>query len=318
MKSNWQLRILAILLAFFIWYLVSGQEKVETWIEIPVEMVNLPEDLLIREGMISRIKVRIRGSKGIVRGLNPQGMAYTMDLGELEQGTRVLVFDPKNISVSQPLQVIEIRPSRVELVIDALLTKEVPVELKWKADLQKYYELKSKEIKPDQVRIQGPEAIVNPIDKIATQLVQIKEPVLRQWTKRVSLDIPAEVKVEPAQVQVELKFGPETKVMWVKRPIKLKTPESIKGIKMDPQEVRLKLKLPVPLLRQEDWRKQIRAKIPITEEIKEGRQQLRIQVDLPEDTMLIASKPEVAEVVVPSAYNSTKKVNSQKSKQGGL
>ena len=35
MWNNWQYRVLAILLALACWYVVSGQEKVETWLEVP-------------------------------------------------------------------------------------------------------------------------------------------------------------------------------------------------------------------------------------------------------------------------------------------
>ena len=311
MKSNWQLRIVAILLAFFIWYLVSGQEQVETWIELPVEMVNLPENLVIRQGMVNRIEVRVRGPKGIVRGINTKGMAYTMDLGDLEEGAHTLLFDPKNISVSQPLKVMEINPPRVELDVDALIKKEVPVQINWQADLQEYFELKSTEIKPDKVLLQGPETLLDSIDKVQSQLIEIKKPVPREWKNKVSLDVSSEINVEPAHVQVKLNFGPETKVMWVKRPIEIKSSKNLESIKIDPEEVRLKLKLPIPLLGQEEWREKIQVELPIPERLKGRGHQLRFQVDLPLDTELIESNPEVIEVRLPSKTNSTTENNSK-------
>ena len=83
MWNNWQYRVLAILLALACWYVVSGQEKVETWLEVPLEFVNLPPQMEITSGLVSKLQVRIRGTSNQVRSLNVGRLAYKLDLGKI-------------------------------------------------------------------------------------------------------------------------------------------------------------------------------------------------------------------------------------------
>jgi len=47
MKPNWQYLALALALSLFCWYLVTGREKVDTWMTMRVEMAGAPEGLYV-------------------------------------------------------------------------------------------------------------------------------------------------------------------------------------------------------------------------------------------------------------------------------
>ena len=54
--------LLSLVIATGLWYLVVGRDHVETQVELRVEYRGLPEGLIIREGMVNHISVRLRGS----------------------------------------------------------------------------------------------------------------------------------------------------------------------------------------------------------------------------------------------------------------
>jgi hypothetical protein len=86
LRANWQYLLLALVLAVFSWNLVSGRERVETRVEIPVETVNRPKDLVVSRGLVSRLEVRVRGPRGFIRSLDPSRLAYELDLSGLAPG----------------------------------------------------------------------------------------------------------------------------------------------------------------------------------------------------------------------------------------
>ncbi|MGM0645859.1 MAG: CdaR family protein [Thermodesulfobacteriota bacterium] len=301
--KNWRYQLLALLLAFFTWYLISGRERVETWVQMPIELVNLPEDLVIREGMVNRLEVRVRGPKSLVRALNTKDLAYTMDMSGLEQGRQTLALQQQNIPISRALQVMEIRPSRVELLVDQLMAKTVPVNIDWSAELDSDFQFIEGETEPQRVELEGPSTLVEPLQAVSTKPVTVHGKRPRQWQSTVGLEVSPEVEVRPATVQVRLKFGPKTTTLWVKRPVRL-TGLSKEHASISPEKVRLHLELPLPLLDQEGWREAIRVTVP-GGELGPGVYQRAFDVDVPADTRILEVKPEQLRVVVEAPKNAT-------------
>ena len=301
--KNWQYQLLALLLALFTWYLISGRERVETWVEMPIELVNLPEELVIREGMVNRLEVRVRGPKSLVRALNTKDLAYTMDMGTLQQGRQTLALQPANVPISQALRVMEIRPSRVEIVVDRLMSKEVPVKVNWEADLDPAFQFLNARTVPNRVELEGPSTLVAPLDHVFTKPVTVKGNQPRQWQGTVGLDVSAEIEVRPATVQAELEFAPKTTTLWVKRPVEL-LGGPVSQTSVEPEAVRLHLELPLTLLDQENWRERITVTVPL-DELGPGVYQRAYEVDLPPDTRILGIKPDQLRVVIDAPANAT-------------
>mgnify|MGYP006428390235 CR=1 FL=1 len=301
--KNWQYQLLALLLAFFTWYLISGRERVETWVQMPIELVNLPERLVIREGMVNRLEVRVRGPKSLVRALNTKDLAYTMDMSGLEQGRQTLALQQQNIPISRALRVMEIRPSRVELLVDQVKAKTVPVTIDWTAELDADFQFIEGETEPQRVELEGPSNLVAPLETVPTKPVTVHGKRPRQWQSTVGLDVSPEVEVRPATVQVRLKFGPKTTTLWVKRPVRL-TGRNAERIRISPESVRLHLELPLPLLDQENWREAIHVTIGGSE-LGPGVYQRAFEIDVPEDTRILEIKPDQLRVVVEAPANAT-------------
>ncbi len=296
-KVNWQYRIIAVVLALFFWYLISGQEKVEIWLNVPVEIASLPSDHVIRSGMVGSIRVRCRGTSTILSRLETGRLSYTLDLSGVGKGVNEIALDPKNINLPRAVDVVDITPSSLELEIDSLETKTVPVRVNWQAYISSDFELREVLVEPKNVRISGSARILDRIEEIETRHIEIRDEAPRRIIKKVGLDLFPETESSVVEVLVEFSFGPILEEIWVRKPVDVFADEGVE-YDIDPDHIRANLALPKSLLRTQNWRDQINYYIWVSQEMEPGEYEIEVMADLPRDAELREKRPETVTVEI--------------------
>src|SRR5210317_294252 len=92
--KNWVLKLLSLSFALFLWYFVVGEDKVDMNVTLPVEIVNLPRDLIISNQFKKQLEVTISGQRSLIRGMAEQHISRSIDLSKATPGTVVLQNDP--------------------------------------------------------------------------------------------------------------------------------------------------------------------------------------------------------------------------------
>lgn len=297
MWNNWQYRVLAILLALACWYVVSGQEKVETWLEVPLEFVNLPPQMEITSGLVSKLQVRIRGTSNQVRSLNVGRLAYKLDLGKIGVGANVIPLVPESMTITSAVEVVEISPTRLELVADVVVSKTVPVRLDWAGLPGDDVQFKNATVFPDQVTVTGFASALESVDSISTALVQIPPDESLSVAGRTRLLMPKDVRTPVSSVSYELEFGLTTQELWVKmnlEPVRYAT----FNYTFEPTFVRVRLEMPVRLLKDKDWRDSLRLMLDPGSNPAIGQSVIPPAPRFPEGVKILEAKPEEIEIVV--------------------
>jgi len=297
MWNNWQYRALALFMALVCWYVVSGQEKVETWLEVPLEFVNLPQHMEITSGFVSKIQVRIRGTSNQVRSLNPSRMAYKLDLGRIQAGTNVIPLVPESMVITSAVEVVEISPARLELVADVMVSKSVPVHLDWEGMPGEDMLLRGSKVEPEQVTITGFASALNAVDSVSTVRIQVPADGALNASGRARLLLPKDVRSSVASVGYELAFGFITQEIWVKMNL-----ESVgyKGFSytFEPKFVRVRLEMPVRLLKDKDWRESLQMFVDPGANPAIGQSVIRPVPRFPEGVRILETKPEEIEIII--------------------
>lgn len=302
MRKNWSYRLLALILALGCWYLVTGQEKVERWIEMPIEIVNAPKDLAIHSGLQTHIKVRVRGSKPMLRGLDERNMAYPLDFSKIRAGMNSLTIERSRVPVPKAVEVIEIDPGRLSVQADPLITLELPVEPMWRGKLTSDFMLTEASAEPARVMIQGPERRVLALRKVSTQPLEEEIKMAKTVVQSVLVDVPEAMKATPARVTVRFVFEEKTKDVWVKLPVEAR----IVGQGMDPQSqvevkpemVQLHVEVPLSLLRKKDFKKEFAAFVDIDSPLSKGWNVIEYNTRLPAGCTLLKAVPQKIEIQV--------------------
>ncbi len=69
--KNLTLKLVALILAIIIWFLVVGEQKSEVRLTVPLELRNLPTDLEITQS-VSQVEITLRGFSSFVKRLTPR------------------------------------------------------------------------------------------------------------------------------------------------------------------------------------------------------------------------------------------------------
>jgi YbbR domain-containing protein len=298
--KNWKDIAIALALAILTWYLLTGREKVEAWVDMSVEMTNAPEGLTIRKGLVSKIEVRVRGPKGLVRSLDRRKWTYSLDVSKLKVGENLVDIDRERIPLSMAYEVVEVKPSRLILTVDRVAKKEVPVIAEWRGALRPDFRLLEIKTEPEVVEVRGAERQVRQMTqaRVALQLDFDDPPAL--WSEDVPIKLAEGVEANPGQVKVSLRFGPEVKTAWVRVPVRLKAGSDMRA-QSSQKYVRVQVEAPVPMLREAEAGRDIEglaAVVALPSGLKPGRHPMRYELETPGGFRVLARQTETVVVTI--------------------
>ncbi len=247
MIKSWKGLLLAFLLAIFAWYSVTGQERVETWVDVRIELRGLPPGMVVLAGLPSKLAVRVRGPQGLIRSLASSDLSYTLNLPDLTKGTHIVRISPDQLPFEGPFDVVEITPPMLTLEVENVVAKEVPLQYAFSAELPPDIKVESIQLNPEKVVLKGPETLFKYVKNVKAY-IPINESfqppeVLVQAMVQAPPGTSAEVKMVNALVKLTLRtrtLSIERDVQVLQRSGALAEP----SIKTKPQVVKVQLEVP--------------------------------------------------------------------------
>lgn len=297
MKPNWQYLLLALAMALFCWYLVTGRERVDTWMPMRVEMTGLPEELYIKSGMVGSVDVLVRGPRGVARKIDESQLVYSLNLGKIVAGKNIVLFETKNVPLPKVYEVVEIKPNRLELDVERRAAKTVPVKVMLRASPPDGFTMSATRAVPDTVRITGPAGKLDKITEIRTQPVTLPQPPPARFDDRVPLDVPEEVDVTPPAVQVVMGFAARESEITLRAPLVIKKPKG-REAEVSPQAVTLRIKGPAAIVADKDFPGLVEATLELKPDIETGKYEASYRVKMPQGCELIEAKPDKVSLTV--------------------
>ncbi|MDM7323652.1 MAG: hypothetical protein P3W93_001420 [Thermus sp.] len=215
---DWGGFLLALLAAFAVWYSLRERAPVvERAVSVPLEVVGLGQERTA-EGVPREVSLRLRGPAPLVEGARVPVSAY-LDLSGAEGAFAREV----RVAVPQGVEVLEIRPARVEGRVEAILVRSLPVEVLSQGAWV--------ETKPAFVEAKGPKSQVEEAvvalgldlggDAVALTAFGPQGPLLG-------------VELSPAQVQVVARASP---LFRKEVPLVLKPPAGLRVVAFSPKSV---------------------------------------------------------------------------------
>ncbi len=124
---NKGLKLLALLLAIFLWWFVAGESKVQVGMIVPLEVRNMPPGLTITNKIDRQVELRLAGPPSLLGGLSRNDVVAVVNLAQAKTGRQTIHLADSAITVPAGVRVQRIYPNTVEVVLEKLERRSVPV-----------------------------------------------------------------------------------------------------------------------------------------------------------------------------------------------
>ncbi len=171
--NNWHLKLLSLFFALLLWLFVMGEQKAEVGYTVPLELKNLPVNLVVANEVPSLVDVRISGPRTLLSNLQPSALSMSVDLEGLQPGLTTFKRLDQNLNIPSMLRVSRLSPSYVEVKLERLRQKTVPVRVLISGDLATGAILKTVKATPATVVIEGAESEVKNVGMVETEMIDI-------------------------------------------------------------------------------------------------------------------------------------------------
>jgi YbbR domain-containing protein len=155
---NRSLKLLSLFLAIALWLAVGGEERTETNLNISLELLNLPSNLMVTSEVPSSIQVRVSGPRGLIRTLAQSRLTHTLDLAGIKAGPQSFPLGINTFEFPRGVQVTRVQPNPLVLTFTPAITRTLPIEPILLGCPPEGLEVKGIRVKPAKVKVKGPDS----------------------------------------------------------------------------------------------------------------------------------------------------------------
>jgi len=217
LSHNTGQKFFSLIIAIFFWLFVMDQVNPEITrvIEnVPVNITNVQElnqqNYVIMNPKDYFSDVEITGRRNNIINVNSDEISLWVDLSDVVKGDNKLIINNSNIS--DEVSISGITPEKVEINIDEIVSIAKPVSVELTGEFATNYYQYSMILKPNEVKVSGPESIVNTVNYIGGS-IDVSE-VTADLTKDITLtaydindEIVNNVNLDINYVNVSLEVG---------------------------------------------------------------------------------------------------------------
>ncbi len=176
-KERWQLTLAGIVSVLFvtgIWFsFTRGLDTIKT-IEVPIEYMDRNPELEILNASAVAVKLQMSGSDTLIKALQADNVGVRLDLSKALEGANSFTLTDQNIKLPRGTVLKGMEPSVVEVTLDTIVTKELPIQVDWVGRLASQLVLKKTRTKPQKIRVKGGKQVLKNILTLYTEKVSLK------------------------------------------------------------------------------------------------------------------------------------------------
>jgi YbbR domain-containing protein len=203
---NLGLKVLSLLLAMLLWVVVLGEQKVDVTVNVPLNL-EVPPNLFLVNFPPDALEVQLRGPKTLVTSLPPREITVGQLPVKLGEGDNVIPIREDLIQVPRGIQVVEVSPRRVRVVLDAAIEREVEISPRVEGNPPEGFVVRRVTANPPRVRLVGPTSELERLTRVRTLPINLSghtasfstrvllEPVGRQVRVDNSISIVVEIEI---------------------------------------------------------------------------------------------------------------------------
>lgn len=171
--ENKGLKLLSLLLAVLLFAVAQQPITDLRMVGVPIEYRGLNPGVEISGDVEQTVSVRLRGPRDIVRSLIPNQLLVVADLSNKEPGERIVQLRADESYLPNSVKVLQIEPASIRIRLEHTVRKRVEVEAQFSGQVEEGREIYRVRLTPKEVEIEGPESLVNQVERVMTETVNL-------------------------------------------------------------------------------------------------------------------------------------------------
>ena len=180
-----------------VWFSVSRGGDTLLTFESPLVYLNRDPATEIVKTSVNTVSLELEGSGALIKSIKPDQVQVKLDLTQSKVGPNSYTITRESISLPPGIVLKGVAPTEVEVVLDVLIEKEIPVQIDWVGRLPDHFILTEAKLDPATVTVVGGKRILEKISTVYTEKVPLNNlEVNGTITANLALT-PASLKIAP-------------------------------------------------------------------------------------------------------------------------
>lgn len=285
--------LVAVLTAVGMWYVVSVRDRLEAQVEVNIDYFGIPSNLVVTDGLISKVLVRLRGPETLLRSIPQQKLTQAVDLSGIKKGDTIVPLSGESMGPAfRAFELVDVQPPRIVIKADTLLERSVPLRAIVDSPLRGgALTVENVSVSPATVVLRGPESVISDISSLPLTIMLDPKAAGATVHQIVTLDTPSLVTATPSSVRVQYTITSGRTVVSRRCKVELSV-ENRRLYAVTPDEITVLAEVPEALAKNARYLSRLEVSVvpPALEPGQNAKVELRFR--LPEGMTLLNSATE--------------------------
>ncbi len=188
LMQNKGLKATALLLAVVVWAAITGRERahMELTIDLPVDPIGVPADIEVRSVRPQTVRATLSGPVKALSGVTPGSLGIRIDLGGMQDSNKFNFYSEDHLFLPAGVHVVSIHPKMIEIVLEQMVDKEVPVKAALAGQPIRGRRLAEVSVQPERVTVKVFKSQYSHVHAVSTEEINLAA-INRSTTLRVPL-----------------------------------------------------------------------------------------------------------------------------------
>jgi len=133
----------------------------------------------------------VTGDKRKIDQIKEENLIVVLDLTDVQAGDRTIQITSENVNVELPtgVRLEEVQPNKIAVKLETVTEREIAVKVEIEGTVPENFEVYSKTVAPQKVRVRGPESFIKSLDSVPTEKVNLENRQEDFTAQRIPLNI---------------------------------------------------------------------------------------------------------------------------------
>ncbi len=190
--EDWLIKVIALFITVALWLGVTGLRAPTTERLRDITLKPRVSDTIEATDIsVQEVDLLVTGDKRKIDQIKEENLIVVLDLTDVQAGDRTIQITSENVNVELPtgVRLEEVQPNKIAVKLETVTEREIAVKVETEGAILENFEVYSKTVSPQKVRVRGPESFIKSLDSVPTEKVSLENRQEDFTAQRIPLNI---------------------------------------------------------------------------------------------------------------------------------